>query len=340
MGSQPFHPFLVAREDFFESLEHYSVNIDDFYSGVKAILPRGWECRHSGAWFGCGPTGAARPLQGWKLHVSATLGNARAVLDAASIVLVALEVPFKFALDRRILAKMNGRNWSRGGSGKFITAYPKNVDEFRCAAERLVAATGSYTGPYILSDRRVPGSKVVSYRYGGFARRRDLRLEGDFTAYVLAPDGTHVADVREPRFVVPPWTSDPYPQEADSDEDDALRDGRYEIKSVLSFSNAGGVYAAFDRHTGEEVVIKEARPDVAIGAEDYDAVASLQKEFRILNRLAGTGVAPEPIELFQEWQTGLWSNSAFRDRHCPTIAPERTSSSLPSERGRRSGQRP
>ena len=53
-----------------------------------------------------------------------------------------------------------------------------------------------------------------------------------------------------------------------------LKNDRYVVRKALAFSNAGGVYRAYDQHTGQEVVLKEARPRVFFSE---DAVALLGK---------------------------------------------------------------
>ncbi len=50
-------------------------------------------------------------------------------------------------------------------------------------------------------------------------------------------------------------------------------------------------------------MIKEARPFTNFSAAgDYDAVALLRKEWEILQLLKDTGIAPQPLDYFQEWE--------------------------------------
>ncbi len=63
------------------------------------------------------------------------------------------------------------------------------------------------------------------------------------------------------------------------------------------------MYRCLDLQTNAEVVVKEARPFInRVRKNPYDAVDCLKNEYRVLKRLEGTGVAPRPIELFQEWE--------------------------------------
>ena len=79
--------------------------------------------------------------------------------------------------------------------------------------------------------------------------------------------------------------------EATSPEDEHL-----EISQVrlLHRSNAGGVYSA--QWHGRRVVLKEARDHCGLDLEEQPAGIRLRHEWKALRRLAGTGVAPEPLD--------------------------------------------
>lgn len=303
MPSNQALPFLIANRQYFETLDQYQASGSDFHDHVAAELPRDWTIQRSGAWYSCRPAKHEGPRQGWKIHVSAAEQYARAALDASVKILVARATPFKFALDVNILSAMNGKNWSRGGAGKFITVYPSDDTSFRTLCNALKEATAGLSGPYILSDRRLADSKCIFYRYGGFVQMRRLRLEGDFASCIEDPSGNWIADERRPQFSAPVWVQDPFEETREPEEHgDALCDGRFEVTAALAFSNSGGVYLATDRVTEDVVVIKEARPFVGSGADGYDAVMSLEKEHRLLSRLSHTGVAAKPVAFFEDWE--------------------------------------
>jgi serine/threonine protein kinase len=246
------------------------------------------------------------PQQGWKIHISARPQNAKGILERVTDVLFKrCYANFKFALDMTILFFLNGKNWSRGNSGKFITVYPPNNDAFLEVIEQLSQATQGFQGPYILSDRRYGRSGTVFFRYGGMRSFDVLSVEGERVPMLIAPDGRHVPDERGAFPRTPNWekellpAEDPEPAHSDSNY---LNHGRYKVIKALSFSNAGGVYLAFDHRTGSSVVIKEARPHVNSTSDGFDATDLLKKEFRLLTLLQDTGMVPRPVELFQEWE--------------------------------------
>ncbi|ARZ72017.1 Serine/threonine protein kinase [Streptomyces albireticuli] len=249
------------------------------------------------------PPHYARRQQGWKLHLSATPDSAPHVLERAVPVLVAHACAFKFAASPRVLAELTSVRAPRPQSGKFLTAYPDDDDQLRELAATLHRATLGLTGPAILSDRRYRPDSLVHYRYGCFARPRELDDEGFYAGRLRAPDGTFVTDERNPWFSPPAWAPPPFPPPVRPGPsrrrgDPVLLAGRYLVREAVRHSNRGGVYRAHDRRTGTGVLLKEARPHIAAG-RGGDARDALRHEADVLARLAPLGVTPAVREVFE-----------------------------------------
>ncbi|MBZ5522048.1 MAG: class III lanthionine synthetase LanKC [Acidobacteriia bacterium] len=305
MRSSPNPIYRLLHKDYPETFAAYSPQTTDFYDLVFSQLPEGWGIQRRDMWFYCSPSRQTLPLQGWKIHVSAALSNsANIVRKVASVLVKYNDVSFKFAVDRSILSLFNSKGWPRGASGKFITIYPSDSHRFLELIEEIDQATAGMRGPYILSDHRYKTSRVVFYRYGGIRAHTILNIKGEKIPVLKGPDGSVVPDQRLPYPIIPAWETPVIPvQNSDrSSEPVELLHGRYRIEAAISFSSAGGVYVAHDIETGKRVVVKEARPCINAAADDYDAVELLKKEYRLLNVLAGTGIVPQPVDLFQEWE--------------------------------------
>ncbi len=296
--------YLHADPEHFEPIERYQVREEDFLVPVRRLLPAGWRVDRKGVWLNVSPPDAVLPPQGWKIHLSATPANAPAVLTTAARLLVRQGVPFKLLADRMLLLLVNGKRWPRGGAGKLVTIYPADTAQCGELLESLYRALNGYAGPYILSDRRYRDSGVVFYRYGGIHPTRRLDVTGRAVPVMRLGDGRFVDDERLPFFHLPVGMADPFSREEESDgqADGTLKQGRYEIESVISFSNPGGVYVARDRETGGKVLIKEARPFTNVSPQGTDAVWLLKKEHRLLTLLEDSGVAPRPIDFFRDWE--------------------------------------
>jgi tRNA A-37 threonylcarbamoyl transferase component Bud32 len=293
--------------DFFEPLSSYAANEHDFMRYIQATLGAQWGYHRNDVWFHCVHPTTQLVAQGWKIHVSATTSTAFETLRRVLPVLVDVGVNFKCAADMRLLSALNAKTSFRGGSGKFITIYPGDVEQFKELLQRLHAVTNDLSGPYILSDRRYADSKVLFYRYGGILSTMQRGPDGVARHVIFDPDGNAVPDKRTPQYVQPSWVVDPFEEEraapvADEQESRTLNGGRYYIDGVLGYSNSGGVYLATDRHENRRVVIKEARPLVSRVSETEDAIAILKKEARLLAIAGELGVSPQLYDTFHDWE--------------------------------------
>ncbi|MFI0738848.1 class III lanthionine synthetase LanKC [Streptomyces sp. NPDC021100] len=295
---------------WFESADAYTP-ATDHTEVFEELAPPGWALRRSGLWFVAEPpSGAAAPApapapeQGWKIHVAVRSQDSTACLERAAGCALDTAVPFKFLLDARTVAEVNGKLWPRGSSGKFMTFYPPDDRAFLRLGHLLTDELRGFDGPYILSDRRWPHSSCVYYRYGGFSPRTLLRPDGSRRFVIADHQGADVPDARLPYWQLPEWLTDPLaPDEPATAAEGApaLHDGRYRVTSALNFSNRGGVYLADDRSTGRPVVLKEARPHIEVGPGRLDAVGLLEKEYRILRDLsADCAFFVRPLGLFEE----------------------------------------
>jgi serine/threonine protein kinase len=305
MRSRPNVIYRLFHPDYPENVAAYSPQTNDFHDWIQSHLPEGWHIQRQGMWFYCASSRQRLPLQGWKIHVSATRSNSLNVLKKVASLLFKYDaVSFKFALDRSLLSLFNSKSWPRGSSGKFITIYPSDSRHFLELIEEVGQATAGMRGPYILSDHRYNASQVVFYRYGGIRKHTALNVKGEKIPVLKQPDGSEVPDQRLPYPTTPAWEAPVIPVGNISQDSKpvVLLHARYRIDRAISFSSAGGVYLAHDNQTGKSVVVKEARPFINAAADDYDAIELLKKEYRLLKVVADTGIAPQPVDLFQEWE--------------------------------------
>jgi len=295
--------YTLMDERFYEPVEThyrpwdvYKTHVDDLLSE----LAKDWAITRDGFWYMVHPTSNFDiPAQGWKVHVSAATTNAVSILKRAARVALTRGVPFKFALDHNVLATMSSKRWNRGGSGKFITMYPSDLDCFKDLLEDLYAELHSEDGPYILSDKRYKDCRVLYYRYGGLRRVTRTDIKGEKVLVMVSPDGEAVPDVRTPYFALPLWVTDPFPTEKLQRSTEIVLNDKYVVKKAIAFSNSGGVYVAEDRETGKEVIIKEARPHTAMDDRGNDAIKLLRKEHKMLELLRDTGAVPQPLDAFE-----------------------------------------
>jgi len=298
--------YRLLDDEFFVSLDR-RVPAPEFRERATAILgAEAWEIEPRGIWTSARPPGWTGLRQGWKLHLSATPANAAEVLEKAAGVLRDDPAAFKFAGDRTLVRVMNSKNWPRAGAGKFITVYPESEEQFRRLAGALAAATAGLEGQYILSDRRVPGSRLVFYRYGEHHGFQSVTPQGFTVHQVLAPSGEAVPDVRRGIYQLPEWVEDPYGARPvrvlEPKVEPVTLHARYRIERCFKHSNVGGIYEATDLQSGRPVVIRERRPFTGWTDDATDAVALLHDEARLLRQMDGSGFTPGFVDQFQEWE--------------------------------------
>lgn len=322
--------FTFADPTFFESIARYQPT-QEYQDALNEILPDTWTTYRFDIWLSARPHDATFETQGFKIHVSAINDSAIETIRRAVPLCVEAGVPFKVAGDPTLLSFLNSKGAARGSSGKFMTIYPPTTEVFTELIQAIADATSDLEGPYILSDKRFPGSKVVFYRYGGFLRIDQLKVDGTRQAMIKAPSGDLIPDDRVPFFFLPDGVEDPFPEpvgdyasaydddgnEVDPETLEEVSDEagdpnaapilyhRFEIEEALAFTNAGGVYKAFDLKTSEPVVVKEARPFAnswSLQGGFLDATRILKHEYEMLTLLKDTGVTVRPIVFFQEWE--------------------------------------
>jgi class III lanthionine synthetase len=319
-----YEQFCLAHPLFYETLDRGKTD-KGIFEISKRPLPPGWKPGQIGEWQSCLPPGDQIPPQGWKIHVSACPDNAGDVITQVWDYCVPRGIAFKFVPSRLAVHLRNAKYAPRGHSGKVVTIYPVDEAQLELILKELDELLGGQPGPYILSDLRY-GAGPLYVRYGGFTKRFCVDSHGEMVHAIENTAGELVPDTRSPVFSVPEWVTLPdflAPHLAARNAT-TMAGLPYRIDKALHFSNGGGVYQATDERTGEQVVLKEARPHAGLGGDGSDSVARLRREHEVLTRLSGLGIAPEPRGFFevgghhflaQEFIEGSSLNSFYAKRH-------------------------
>lgn len=293
--------FTILDREYFESIDRYQPS-RALLDLVEKSISNGWNIRPGGFWTNCAPEGHKYNIQGWKIHVSGTRSTAVELLNRVTPLLAREAVPFKFCSDPRMVWLSTIKNWPRTGAGKFMTIYPRDLDQFLRLIEVCYQGTKDLKGPYLLTDRPYKDSKVIFYRYGEHMGASYVNARGMRVRAILSPDGERVSDQRVPYYRLPSWVSDPFGgnESPSSNNGEVWLNGRYRVTSAVRFAATGGIYGAEDSKTGETVIIREGRPRLSDQNDMSNAVELLKKEARILQKLGHTGLTPQFVELFEE----------------------------------------
>lgn len=123
---------------------------------------------------------------GWKLHLSSIQTEAPALISRIGPMLRDRGVAFKLAWNDEMLGELNEGTFGATQVGKFATIYPRDDEEAVALARELVAMTGTFAGPRIITDR--PLGNIVYTRFGAFNPRYQRDRLGRMRAAAL-PDG-------------------------------------------------------------------------------------------------------------------------------------------------------
>ncbi|NUP48144.1 MAG: protein kinase/lanthionine synthetase C family protein [Catenulispora sp.] len=298
---QTLQLYCLADRDFYEAPDRMADTAPPYV--LDGCPAEGWRQYSRGLWNVLMPTHTTLPEQGWKIHVSSVPAIAETTLAKCAAVCFDRGIPFKHLRSPDALALAVGKYMPRSSSGKFVTVYPADEEQFAELLGELAAAVDGLPGPYILSDLRIGGGPV-HVRYGAFSELWCPGPQGTPVPALRAPSGDLVPDDRLPVFKVPAWVTVPsvlLPHIAarKAAHDDTFP---YTVREPLHFSNSGGVYLAEHRGTGEQVVLREARPHSGLDRSGADAVERLHHEHRILRRLEGLSCVPRVYGVRTVWE--------------------------------------
>jgi tRNA A-37 threonylcarbamoyl transferase component Bud32 len=298
--TQAYVAFALQDSPFYDQL-FMSKSAAESFPVAARPLPNGWALKDQGDWTLVSPATPTLnlPMQGWKIHASATLDNAERVLDAIWEYCLPRGIQFKFLKSMSALNARVSKYAPRGYSGKLVTIYPADDTQCETILRELGELLDGEPNPYILTDLRW-GKGPLYVRYGAFVMRYTVDDNGSPVSAIADGEGNLVPDRRDPVFRVPEWVTLPSFLEPHLAARNAVtvEDMPYAIDGVLHFSNGGGIYQATDTRTGREVVLKEGRPHSGLDGHRRDAVQRLEREYELLGELAGIPGIPEVYDLF------------------------------------------
>lgn len=256
-----------------------------------------YSVRNDGSWWHCEPvTDRALRPQGWKIHVSAAPATAPVTLRRVARIVAPHRVRWKVIRSIDDLVAICAPPTPLPQVGKFITVYAE--DDVAGLAAQLHEATREFPAPVVPSDRRFCRGSNVYLRYGAFDAHETYAAPDQTRKYYLVdPGGSRVEDKRLPGRVAPEWVPELVPAPGRRPAAGPGLFGRnLVVLEALNQSAKGGVYLA--ERDGQRVVLKEARIGACPDLIGRDARSALLNEWRILQRLRGSGLAPEPYDFF------------------------------------------
>ncbi|MEY8749410.1 class III lanthionine synthetase LanKC [Alkalicoccobacillus gibsonii] len=244
------------------------------------------------------------PKQGWKIHISTNIKDAQETLNIIFELMIERSISFKYVKSIMELMLKDSKYGDRGSSGKFITIYPKDTNQFIYLLKLLRNELKHLKpGPYILNDKRWYDSNIY-FRYGAFIPRY-LYKDGEKLDAIENEKGELIEDQRVPYYSLPDFVEEPEEIKKMDEEVDQLDTtsplDNYEIEEAIHFSNGGGVYIAINKDN-KKSILKEGRPYTAVDAQDQDAFNRIVNESEVLEKLRNTTYPVKKINSFKAWE--------------------------------------
>lgn len=269
-----------------------------------AALPEATYTVHTGqTWVAVAPTGVPMARHGWKLHVSSRAVSFPELAARLVPVLLARGCHFKLARSTEVLARINDGQLGPATVGKAVTVYPDQAT-VRELGLALAGLLRGHEGPRVLSDRPVADDAPVFYRYGPFSPHWRMDESGNLTIAIPGADGSLFDGLATLEYRRPAWATDPFTGETGPPDDgsggpgdEEPLAGRYRITRGIVRAARGNVYRATDVHTGQAVIVKQARAHTS-ESEGVDSRMRLRNERRVLIACKGVLGVPAFVDHF------------------------------------------
>ncbi|MFC9897694.1 hypothetical protein ACFVMC_28735 [Nocardia sp. NPDC127579] len=233
------------------------------------------------------------------MHLAPLPSDAAEVIARAADFCFRRKTHFKHLSRLEFTLAVNAKYAPRPSSGKVIVIYPGENDDVDTVLADLHAEFAGLSGPRVLGSYRL-GDSIVHTRYGGFVERYVRDIDGDPRSALVEPGGRLIADVRDVVPRTPDFVERPAIVDAMAAQLDQSRAPVYSIVRALHFSNAGGVYLASHRATGDSVILKEARHHTGFDSSMRSAVDRLAAQRDALRGLRSTCTVPQLLDSFTQ----------------------------------------
>jgi len=237
------------------------------------------------------------PIQGWKIHVSATILSALDIFARTSPILKAHGAVYKVPAKLSFLAHLNSGDAGYSQIGKFITVYPRSDKEAETLARKLHGVTLGCAAPEIPFDARYRPNSVVYYRYGSHVSRpKGVR------SIIVDNLGKAREDKRAPHCAIPNWLKDPINSgRIKGSKSRSPLGPQFLVHKALAQRGKGGVFEALDlsNFPARLVIIKQGRRHGDVDWTGLDGYTRVKKEGRMLRVLYRAGIpVPNVIREF------------------------------------------
>ncbi|MGW1075914.1 class III lanthionine synthetase LanKC [Streptomyces sp. NPDC002537] len=284
--------FCLVDPVFYELPERLLDEHDRLAAACRPV-PEGWDRDEAGWWVRFRRQDAVLPGQGWTVHVSVVAEQVERAAELVRGYCLARNLPFDLIRSRTAAREANGVGADRLAAGRLFTLYPGGQEALSVVLRELGVLLDGMPGPYILCTLRHRAGPL----YVGYGPYGELSCEdaaGERVPALRRPGGGLEPCLQRPVFTLPDWVELPEVLRPDLTALRAKPAGEfpYRVHRALRLGNGSATYLATDTRTGDDLVLREARPHAGLDRRGDDAVARLDAQQRALTLLAGLGWVP------------------------------------------------
>lgn len=245
------------------------------------------------------------PLQGWKLHISATILQACDLFESVAPFLNSQDVQFKAPKSLDELSNINsGLRHGYQMLGKFMTVYPNSEAQAVEIAEKLHELTREFVPISVPFDEQFAKESSVFYRYGAFGLIEMDDENGNKISAIKKPSGELTPD---DRFCpVPDWIYDPFKElsvgSVTESEPETPLTNTYKVFRAITQRGKGGTYHALDLSgkVPRFCIVKEGRCFGEVAWNGQDGRRLVRNEYQVLKDLSKKVAAvPQVYDSFE-----------------------------------------
>ena len=146
------------------------------------------------------------PVQGWKVHVTATVERAAQLIQRLGPKLNNNPFAFKLPADLRSVIFLNSGLGGPTQVGKVVTVYVGTLSEAIGLVKDIAEVWADPGAPVVPSDLQYLANEAVSLRFGAFGSGpKTVTAIGVHHNIISSPDGGMFEDVRRTGGGEPPW---------------------------------------------------------------------------------------------------------------------------------------
>ena len=146
--------------------------------------------------------------QGWIIHLSVVVKDAKELIKKSSPIFANLNVPHKIIKNSTLHQKLNDGEFGKNKVGKIVTVFLDNPAIANTLLKQLIEITSQFEGPKVFTD--LPIQNTIFTRYGSFTNIIETDSLGNKVKLIKDQNNRLVLDQYYTPPIIPSWVPNPF----------------------------------------------------------------------------------------------------------------------------------